>query len=156
MVVVAVIVLFVLNRDTATDTTNTNTNNVSDTTNDQNVNTDEAAYQPVVSEDGAYSLLQPAEKLVVGEITTYTFAAGQLSVMPAAMQSVVLNETPIQAEVDLVVSGLPAKRYTLASAKDGSSFDVVQVLYLGQLYHFLGDAAFLDHLDSYILLNNNE
>lgn len=150
--VVAMILLFVLNRDTATDATNTNTNVAAD----QNVNVAESTFQPIVSEDGVYSLLQPAEKLEVGEITTYTFATGQLSVMPAAMQSVVLNETPIQAEVDLVVSGLPAKRYTLASAKDGSDFDVVQVLYLNQLYHFTGDEAFLSNLDQLIIFNNNE
>ncbi|MBI4407802.1 MAG: hypothetical protein HY565_04890 [Candidatus Kerfeldbacteria bacterium] len=152
LVVAAIIVLVVLNRNAAPEPTNVTT------TINQNVNTvvDEDTYQPVISADGAYTLAKPAQKLEVGEITTFTFDAGQLSVMPSAMQSLVLNETPVQAEVDVMVSGLPAKRYTLASAKDGSDFDVVQVLYLNQLYHFTGDEAFLSNLDQFITFNNNE
>ena len=137
LVVVAVIVLVVLNRNSET----------------QNVIVADDTYQPIVSADGVYTLSKPSQKLEVGEITTFTFTDGQLSVMPAAMQSVVLNETPVQAEVAVVISGLPAKRYTLSSAKDGSSFDVVQVLYLNQLYHFTGNEAFLSNLDQYIIFN---
>ncbi len=157
LVVVAIIVLVVLNRNAATEPVNVNTNTVNtNVATNQNVTVADDTYEPIVSADGAYTLSKPSQKLEVGEITTFTFADGQLSVMPAAMQSVVLNETPVQSEVVVVVSGLPAKRYTLASAKDGSKFDVVQVLYLNQLYHFTGDEAFLSNLDQYIIFNNNE
>lgn len=153
MVVVGVIVLFVLNRDTATDVTNTN--NVNKTTN-QDVTVDESTFQPVISADGTYTLLQTAEPTVIAEITSYVFADGNaLSVMPASMQALVLNETPVQHSTVVIDSetGITYTHYILSSAKDGSAFAVVHVIQQGKLYDFRGTDDYLNHLEKYIQFN---
>ncbi|HBY73714.1 MAG TPA: hypothetical protein DEG44_03430, partial [Candidatus Kerfeldbacteria bacterium] len=95
--------------------------------------------EPIVAQDGSYTVMQSTDTLVIGEITTYSFGdTNSLSVMPAAMQSVVLNETPTLAETDITVAGQAGKKLTLSSAKDGSPFSVVQVIVNDQLFDFRG------------------
>lgn len=110
--------------------------------------------EPVVAKDGSYTVLQSTDTIVVGEITTYSFGeVNSLSVMPAAMQQAVLNETPTLNETDIAVAGVPGKKFTLSSAKDGSPFSVVQVMVNDQLFDFRGTDLFLDTLSQYIQFN---
>jgi hypothetical protein len=157
VIVAAIAVIIFVNRNASTDVTNTNTNSDSDTTVNSNATIRSNDNTETVSADGAYTLLQAAETTINGEITTYRFTDGNsLSVMPEALQSVVLNETPVKEEVDITVGGLPATRYTLASAKDGSLFTVVQIIYESKLYDFRGSTDYLDDLSQYIKFTNNE
>ena len=110
--------------------------------------------EPIIAQDGSYTILQSTDTQVIGEITTYKFGEkNSLSVMPSAMQSVVLNETPTLNEIDIVVTNVPGKKLLLSSAKDGSPFSVVQVIYQDQLFDFRGTDLFLDTLGQYIQFN---
>lgn len=147
LAVAAVVVVLVLNQDTS-DPAVTNTNTTNAATNTSPVP------EPVVALDGSYTVLQSTDTLVIGEITTYSFGDdNSLSVMPAAMQSVVLNETPTMAEADITVAGLVGKKLTLSSAKDGSPFTVVQVVQADQLFDFRGTELFLNTLGQYVVFN---
>lgn len=114
-------------------------------TNAANVNSDNTA---------DFTLLQSADTITNGAITTYTFAAGNvLNVMPADMQSVTLAETPVQERTPITIGAVSGERITITSAKDGSAQTIVQVVHNDKLYDFRGSADFLDHLADYIQFN---
>lgn len=135
------------------------TNNTSEATDSNQTNTTEVAEQEAldettVSADGKYTLLKEMTTTTIGEITSYQFSNGNaLSVMPEAMKSAVLNETPVVAEQSTQIGDVPAMQYTLSSAKDGSHFTVVQVVRAGQLYDFRGSEEYLANLADYIKFN---
>jgi hypothetical protein len=160
VVVAAVVVIVFVDRNASSTTTDTNSNVNAATTvrPDDNTNTTNSDYLPVTAADESFSLLQVATTTEVGEISTYKFSDGNsLSVMPQALQSAVLNETPtITVDSDWPVAGLMGERYTLSSAKDGSEFHVVQVKYAGKLFDFRGSEDYLNNLDQYIEFTNNE
>lgn len=146
VLITAVVVIVVLNWNSGTEITNSKQNTNSNSTN--------TVVEPIVAQDGSYTVMQSTDTLVIGEITTYSFGdTNSLSVMPAAMQSVVLNETPTLAETDITVAGQAGKKLTLSSAKDGSPFSVVQVIVNDQLFDFRGTDLFLDTLGQYIIFN---
>lgn len=145
--IVAAIVVIVVVKSQTTDSSPESDQPLAD----NNTNT---VVEPMVSKDGTYTVMQATNSEVIGEITTYSFGdSNSLNVMPAAMQSVVLNETPTLNEAAVVVAGLPGKKLTLSSAKDGSPFFVVQVINNDQLFDFRGNELFLDTLNQYIVFN---
>ncbi len=158
VVAAAVVAIILVDRNTnSTATTDTNTNQAN-TNSAIPANTNSSDRQLITAADESFSLLHTASTIEVGEITTYKFTDGNsLSVMPEAMQAAVLNETPtITVDSDWPVGGLMGERYTLSSAKDGSEFYVVQVVYAGKLFDFRGSEDYLNNLDQYIQFTNNE
>ena len=144
VVLAAIVVILVLNNNSTNSKQNSNNNST-------NTN---AVSEPIVASDGSYTVMQSTDTELIGEIITYSFGdSNSLNVMPAAMQSVVLNETPTMAEADITVAGLAGKKLTLSSAKDGSPFTVVQVVVNDQLFDFRGTELFLDTLGQYIVFN---
>ena len=146
-----------LDPDTATNTVTTNTaaNNPDATPNSNTtvVPTVNEVVVPVVTD--AYTLLAEAETTVVGEITTYSFADNNfLNVMPAAMQSAVLNETPVKQRETITIGETAAERIIISSAKDGSDVAVVQAVIGETLYDFRGNEDFLSNLSQYIIFSN--
>lgn len=127
------------------------TTETSKTTNSTtNVNT------PVTTNPTAgYSILASAETTIVGEITTYIFADNNiLNVMPMAMQSAILNETPVKERTTITVGGLTGERLIISSAKDGSDIAIVQISKGDQLFDFRGDDSYLSKLGQYIEFTN--
>lgn len=138
-----------LEPDTVTNTATTNTA----TTNQPTTPNSNTATVPAVTD--AYTLLAEAETTVVGEITTYTFTDNNfLNVMPAAMQSAVLNETPVKQRETITIGETAAERLTISSAKDGSDVIVVQTVIGETLYDFRGTEDFLSNLSQYIIFTN--
>ncbi len=102
------------------------------------------------------ALLKEAAATEVGTIETYRFnETDTLNIMPEAMRSAVLNETPVQKEEVITVGGVEAKKLTITSAKDGSEGMVVQVIKNGNLYDFRGSDDFLANLSDFITFTNN-
>ena len=159
-VVVATAVVVVAMQNNQVDTVNVQVNNQSNNqtntanTDSKTADDNKVAVDPVVSADGSYTILQKMTTTTVGEIVSYTFTDGNaLSVMPEAMQSAVLNETPVIASTEITIAEQTATQYTLSSAKDGSHFSVVQVIRNGQLFDFRGNADYLNNLSTYIQFN---
>lgn len=157
VVVTAIAVVVAVNQTTDTTDNDAVTSNSNTTTGNTNTVVNAVDSTETITEDGI-TLLKPAEKTVVGEIVTYRFSDGNsLSIMPEALKTVVLNETPVKSEETVIdeATGITYHNYTLASAKDGSSFLVVQVIQNSKLYDFRGAEDYLNHLDEYVTFINN-
>lgn len=154
LVVVAIIVILVVQKTLDKSQTPNSLPEADQPSADNATNSTTTVTAPIVAQDGSYTVMQATNSEVIGEITTYSFGdSNSLNVMPAAMQSVVLNETPTLNEASVMVAGLPGKKLTLSSAKDGSPFFVVQVISNDQLFDFRGNELFLDTLNQYIVFN---
>lgn len=130
-----------------------NNGSVNIATKSSNTNNDSSDDSKLVKTE-AFELLSPAETIVIGEITTYTFAENNiLNVMPKAMQSAVLNETPVKERTVITIGETPAERLTLSSAKDGSDVIVVQTVVGEKLYDFRGNTNYLSNLSQFIKFN---
>ncbi len=157
VVVAAIAVVVIVNKNTNTEDPNTNTTETNTNASNANATVRPTDTDTTVTDQGI-TLLKPAEKTVVGEIVTYRFLDGNsLSIMPEALRSVVLNETPVKSENDVIdeTTGVTYHHYTLASAKDGSLFSIVQVIQNSKLYDFRGADEYLNHLDQYVTFINN-
>jgi hypothetical protein len=134
--------------DTTADTNVTATDESVDNANATNVATES---DTITLQDADFTLVAAAEQTVVGEITTYTFADNNLlNVMPADMQSLVLNETPVKERAAITIGETPAERVVIRSAKDGSDVTIVQTVVGNTLYDFRGSADYLSNLSQFI------
>lgn len=141
--------------ETSSATNNTVSNSaVVNTATESNSNTNINSVSGKLVKTEAFELLSPAETSIVGEITTYRFAENNLlNIMPKAMQSAVLNETPVKERVAITIGEITAERLTISSAKDGSDVTIVQAVVGEMLYDFRGNQSYLSNLSNFIKFN---
>ena len=178
IIIVAIILVFYFSSENNNSTSNSNINNVNSVVNNnnnkkvdtanKNDNINEANANVNVANTnsaiGGTNLNQAVDSLNIeisgypnlvrtenGEIINLDFGDNNsVNIMPLDYEGMVRNSIGVKNEETIVVGGVPGKKLTGSSAKDGAAVNLILVQYKNRLYHFSGNDSYLNNLNNFI------